>query len=337
MGVWLRGLLVLSMWFGLAVGCTPASDRPALAPSGTGGAAGLRVGLLTNGSLADSGWNALAGQALEQLGTELGATTRHQSDAPARAEEALRGFARDGCSLVFAHGNEFGDAALRVATEYPGTTFIVSSGEVEAPNVASLRFDLGEASYLAGMVAASLSRSGKAGQIGGESFPAVVQGFELFEKGARTINPSFTTQTTYLGNWHDANAAKEMAWTMIRGGADVIFQNADAAGLGVFQAAEEAGEREVYVVGSNADQNHIKPDLTPASAVLDVPAAFLRVAREVQQETFRGGTYLEDMRSGSVYLKINERFEDRLPADLRAKLAQVEQEIREGRLELIEK
>ncbi len=313
---------------------TPAANTPAPAPAGASSGS-LKVGLITNGSLTDSGWNSLAGKGLEQIEKELGASTGHQSADKAQAEEALRGFARDGFTLIFAHGNEFGDSAVRVAQEFPDVKFVVSSGEVEASNVASLVFDLGEASYLAGMAAAGLSKSGKAGQIGGEAFPPVEQAFALFEKGAKAVNPKFTATTAYVGNWQDANTAKEKALAMIRGGADILFQNADAAGEGVFQAAEES--KTVYVIGSNANQNDLKPEVIAASAVLDVPKTFMTVAKDVQGGTFKGGIYREDLKSGNVYLALNPAFESKIPEDVRKKIDQARQEILDGTLKLVEK
>lgn len=329
-----RSFLFLPLLATIA-GCSPATEggNDSTTSSSTSGSEALKVGLLTNGGVADSGWNALANEGLEQIKRELGAETSLQSSNEAQAEEALRGFARDGVRLVFAHGHEFGDAARRVAEEYPNSIFVVSSGEVEGENVASLQFDIGEAAYLAGMVAAGLSKTGKGGQIGGASIPPLKQSFALFEKGGQAINPKFTAAATYLGSWHDANAGKEKALAMIRSGADVLFQNADAAGMGVFQAAEE-GEG-VLVIGSNANQNDLKPDLIPASAVLDVPKTFMGIATQVKEGTFKGGIFKNDLRSGNVYLAINPKFEERIPADVRARIDEAEKAIKEGRLKLV--
>lgn len=317
---------------GCSLGVQPAGP-PAGPPGPAGPGGAFRVGLLTNGPLTDSGWNALAGQALERIRESLGAEIAHQSQGPAQAEETLRGFARDGFRLVFAHGAEFGDPARRVAEEYRDTVFVVSSGEVQGPNLASLRFDLGEAAYLAGMAAAALSRTGRAGQIGGESYPPVRQAFELFEKGARAVNPKFTTTISYLHSWHDAAAGKETALAMIRSGADILFQNADAAGEGVFQAAKE--HPGVLCIGSNANQNDLHPDIIAASAVLDIPAAFMKVARDVREGRFRGGVYRENLAGGHVYLALNPRFRDRIPEAVRRKIEQAERDIRSGRLRLV--
>ncbi len=332
-----RALLASPLLLALA-GCTgsdapTANGNPAPATGGTG--SGFKVGLMLTGPVSDSGWNQLAGQGLDQMRADLGAEVSQQVASTAQAEETLRGMARDGCTLIFAHGSEYGDACAAIAKEYPKTTFVVSSGEVEGENLASLRFDLGEAAYLAGMAAASLSKSGKAGQIGGQDFPPVKQAFELFEKGGQAINPRFTAPITYLNSWTDANTGKEKALAFIKDGADVLFQNADAAGLGVFQAAEES--KGVLVVGSNANQNDIKPEITIASAVLDVPKTFLSVARDVKDGKFQGGVYREDLKSENVYLAINSKFEGRIPADVKKKIEQAKADILSGKLKLVTK
>ncbi|HTE21361.1 MAG TPA: BMP family protein [Armatimonadota bacterium] len=330
-----RSLLTAPLALALA-GCGRPPSPSGTSPTPGGSAAGpFKVGLITTGGLTDGGWNALAGQALERMKTELGADVSHQAAGAAVAEETLRSFGRDGYRLVFAHGTEFKDAARLAAEEHAETVFVVSSGDVKAANLASLRFDLGEASYLAGMAAAALSKTGKAGQIGGQPFPPVEQAFALFTRGGKAIREDFTAPITYVGNWEDANAAKEKALAMIRGGADVIFQNADAAGEGVFVAAEGAKERRVLVIGSNANQNALKPEIIAASAVLDVPKTFLSVARDVKAGTFTGDVFRQDLKSGNVYLAVNPAFESQIPPDVRRKMEQAEADIKAGRLKLV--
>jgi basic membrane lipoprotein Med (substrate-binding protein (PBP1-ABC) superfamily) len=98
------------------------------------------------------------------------------------------------------------------------------------------------------------------------------------------MNPDVEVLIAYIGSWDDASAGKEQALAQIARGADVIFQNADAAGLGVFQAARESGK--AYVFGSNSNQNAVAPEVTVGSVVVDVPHAFLFVARQIVDGTF---------------------------------------------------
>src|SRR5687767_15536768 len=100
-----------------------------------------------------------------------------------------------------------------------------------------------------------------------------------------SVNPRIAVVVSYVGNWDDLSAGKEQALAQIGRRTDVIFQNADAAGLGVFQAAKEAGS--AYVIGANADQNAVAPEVTLGSVVIDLRHAFLLVAREVRSGQFQ--------------------------------------------------
>jgi basic membrane lipoprotein Med (substrate-binding protein (PBP1-ABC) superfamily) len=177
-----------------------------------------------------------------------------------------------------------------------------------------MTFAFEEASYLAGMVAGAMTRSNIIGVIGGTELPPVKASFAAFSAGARSANPRVKVLTSFIGNWDDVGAGKEQALAQIGQGADVLFQNADAAGLGVFQAARE---RQAWVFGSNANQNGVAPDVTLGSVVIDLPRAFLLVAREVQSGTFKPRVVDMGMKSGVVQLVMNPALEARVPAATR--------------------
>lgn len=246
---------------------------------------GFRVALLTPGPISDLSWNHSAFVGLERIRDSLGAEIRHvQTKTPAEFEENFRQFGAAGFSLVFGHGFEFQDAAQRVGPEFPDAIYVTTGGMGTGANIAAMSFAFEEPSYLAGMAAAAVSRSGVIGAIGGTELPPVKSSFDAFAAGARAVRPDIAVLVAYLGNWEDAGAGKEQALAMIARRADVIFQNADAAGLGVFQAARERAG--IWIVGSNADQNGIAPSVTIGSVVIDVPHAFLLVAREVRDSAF---------------------------------------------------
>ncbi len=246
----------------------------------------FRVALLTPGSISDQSWNGGAYAGLERIRDSLGAQISHiQTRTPAEFEENFRQYGAQGYDLVFGHGFEFQDAAVRVAPDYPKTLYVTTSGNQVRANVAGITFNFEEASYLAGLVAGSMSKSGVVGAIGGTELPPVRASFQAFERGALAANPEIRVLTSYIGNWDDVTAGKEQALAQISRRADVIFQNADAAGLGIFQAARENGK--VYVIGSNANQNGIAPEVTLGSVVIELPHAFLLVAREVKEGHFK--------------------------------------------------
>src|SRR5207247_8584543 len=103
-------------------------------------------------------------------------------------------------------------------------------------NIAGLFFGFAEPSYLARMIGGSLTRTNTVGLIGGVELPPVRESFRAFAAGVHAVKPDARIVTSYIGNWDDVSAGKEQALAQLARGVDVIFQNADAAGLGIFQA-----------------------------------------------------------------------------------------------------
>ena len=108
--------------------------------------------------------------------------------------------------------------------------------------------------------------------------------FLAFRVGAKSINPKFEVKEIYTGNFDDAGAAKLATLSLINAGCDFIFHQANEAGRGVFQACSE---RKVRCFGSNKNQNDLAPDVILASAVLDMPPAFVYMARRSARERSR--------------------------------------------------
>jgi basic membrane protein A and related proteins len=306
--------------------CGGAAERPRPSDS-----TAFRVALLTPGPISDQAWNAGAYRGLLRIRDSLGARVSHiETKTPADFEENFREYGAQGYNLVFGHGFEFQDAASRVGPEYPKTVYITSSGNRLGKNVAPMVFGFEDASYLAGVVAGSLTKSGVIGVIGGAEIPPVKSSFLAFEAGARSVRPSVKVLTSYIGNWDDASAGKEQALAQIRRGADIIFQNADAAGLGIFQAARES--KGVYAFGANSNQNGVAPDVIIGSVVIDLPRAFLTVAREVKSGRFRPRVIYLGSKSEVVTLVLNPARQHLISPALRARLDSTRRLIDEGRL-----
>jgi basic membrane protein A len=251
-----------------------------------------------------------------------------QTKTPAEFEENFRQYGAQGYDLVFGHGFEFQDAAMRVGPEFPETKYVVTSGAPTGANVAGMNFSFEEASYLAGMLAGAMTKSNTIGVIGGTELPPVRASFIAFEAGARRTNPNVRVLTSFIGNWDDASAGKEQALAQISRGADVLFQNADAAGLGVFQAARQA--KGVVVFGSNANQNGIAPEVTVGSVVIDLPHAFLEVAREVKEGRFQPRVIDMGGKRQVVKLVLNPQFPGTIPPAARAAVDSMTPLVEEG-------
>jgi basic membrane lipoprotein Med (substrate-binding protein (PBP1-ABC) superfamily) len=301
----------------LACGTSDGAPHDAGKPADSG-VARFRVALLTPGPISDQSWNGGAYQGLMRIRDSLGATVSHiQTKTPAEFEEQFRQYGSQGYDLVFGHGFEFQDAAKRVGPDFPKTIFITTSSSTSGANVAGIEFAFADASYLAGLVAGSLTKTNVLGVIGGTELPPVKTSFEAFTRGAIAANPRVKVLTSYIGNWDDVSAGKEQALAQIGRNADVIFQNADAAGLGVFQAARET--KKALVVGSNSNQNSVAPEVTIGSVVINLPHAFLTVAREVKEKRFTPRVIKLGSESDVITLVLNPALQSRIPpATMRA-------------------
>jgi len=291
----------------------------------------FRVALLTPGPVSDQSWNSGAYRGLLEIRDSLGAQISNiETKTPAEFDENFRQYGSQGYDLVFGHGFEFQDAARRVAPEFPHTVFVTTSGSTAGPNLAGLTFGFDDASYLAGVLAGSVTRTNTIGVIGGTELPPVVASFRAFERGARETNPKIRIVSSYVGNLDDVSAGKEQAIAQYSRGVDVIFQNADAAGLGVFQAARE--RRSVFVIGSNSDQNAVAPEITLGSVVIDLPLAFLAVAREVKAGTFKPRVVELGEASRVVTLVVNPALRARIPGVALARIDALQARMLAGQL-----
>ena len=310
----------------LASACTKTADKPTT----DNDAKTFRVALLTPGPITDKSWNGGAYDGLLALRDSLGAKVSHiQTKTPAEFEENFRQYGAQGYDLVVGHGFEFQDAAARVAPAYPKTNYVVTSGRVTAPNLAGVSFQFEEASYQAGIVAGAMTKTNTLGLIAGTELPPVKASFAAFERGAKSVNPKVQVLTSYIGNWDDVSAGKEQALAQIARGADILFQNADAAGLGVFQAARD---KKVLAFGTNADQNSVAPEVIVGSVVIDLRKAFMLIGREVQSGTFKGRVINLGVKEDVVRLVLSPdpTMKARIPASARAAVDSVGNLLRAG-------
>jgi basic membrane lipoprotein Med (substrate-binding protein (PBP1-ABC) superfamily) len=177
-----------------------------------------------------------------------------------------------------------------------------------------------------------MTRSNVIGAIGGMNLPVIKSTFEAYEAGAKAVNPKVQVKESYVGNFEDQNAAKEASKTMIAQGADFIFQNADQAGKGVFAAAQEAGN--VMVFGSNRNQNAAFPSVCLASAVIEMPRAFVDLTKSVQQKTFKAAFIELNMPNGTISVQWNDALKSRVPDALMHKILAAQRQIMSGALKI---
>jgi basic membrane lipoprotein Med (substrate-binding protein (PBP1-ABC) superfamily) len=324
-----RRLLLLSGCIIFAISST--SCRSKGEPPSTAGPTPFRVALLTPGAVSDAGWNAAAYEGLQSIKRRTGAEVATvQTSSPADFDDAFRDFASRHFNLIFAHGFEYTDAALKAGHDFPATTFVVTSGSASAANVASMSFKIEEAAYVEGVLASAMTHHGVAGAIGGIELPAIKLTFEGFRRGFISGQSKGRVLVSFIGNFDDVGAAKEAAQAQISQGADFLFHDADAAGLGVFEAARQA---HIYAFGANRNQNSVASDVVIASAVTSIPDAMLKIARAVKDGSFHPGMIEFGMHDGMVHVMLNPQLAAKIPPAALQRMQQAEAQIMDGTLQ----
>lgn len=307
------GVMMLSM---AACGSTAGTASSGASSSGASSSAGssaatssaakdyssIKVALLLPGSANDKGWNQEAYEGLEEI-KALGCQTAYsESVAPSDYEAVFRGYADQGYNIVFGHGVEFGDAATAVAPDYPNTMFcITSSNIVVAPNVCSLQNLNDQQGFIAGVVAALASKSGKVGAIGGMEISSIQSYIMGFEQGVKYVDNGTVALTAYTGDFDDATKMKEQANAFIEQGADVIAQDADQAGLGLFEAVKDAPAG-VYAIGSVKDQYEECPGRVLTSALNAISDAMAVAVKQYADGNLTAQCYRYGIKEGVIGL-----------------------------------
>jgi basic membrane protein A len=273
----------------------------------------LKIALICSGSITDGGWNQLAAESVRSLKTSMGAMVSVvQKITPDQAGDELRSFASDGYDLVISHGYDLLTATAEAATLPGKAHFAVSGADVAKPGMVSIDYDVSQASYQAGMLAAMLTHSRKLGFIGGEKITSVVVSYQGFLAGAHSVEARTTVAETYAG-WDEPEKAKAQAEALFQQGVDATFQCVDAGSIGVFEAVKEhdaalgAGAPVAWVFGCCADQN-ANPQCgrwTAGSVVIRLDRSFSKLARSVQDGSWKAGLIHENLASCTCVLTCN--------------------------------
>ena len=315
----------------VAVGCS-GSDKSPESTTGITGASNqkqLKVALLTPEPVTDAGWNALAYEGLLAIKAELGAEVNNQEATDSGIRDAMRTYAQENYDLIIGHGYEYNQVEAEVAKDFPKTTFVSSSGGLSGANYGAFRFYLEQGFYLAGMMAASMSKTGVVATVGLD-VPSIVSTFKGFEAGAKAVNPNIKIVRKMVplpGN--DPAAYKQATLAALAEKADFVIHQANKGYQAVFDACKEKG---AYAFGSNADQNANTSGIVIGSAVIVSKPAFLELAKEVQADTYKGSVKLYGMDKGAIDFVVNPALKNKVPADVLAKIEAAKKDIASGKL-----
>ncbi|MBV8469621.1 MAG: BMP family ABC transporter substrate-binding protein [Burkholderiaceae bacterium] len=188
--------------------------------------------------------------------------------------QAIRRMAERGASPIISVGFAQASALAQVAKDFPKTHFVIIDDKVNLPNVESLTFKEHEGSFLVGALAALTSKTGKVGFIGGMDIP-LIRKFQCgYEQGAKYANAKVQVSENMTGTtssaWADPTRGSELAKAQFAKGVDVVFAAAGGTGVGVYQAAKDAGK---FAIGVDSNQNHVQPGTMLSSMVKRVDVA----------------------------------------------------------------
>jgi basic membrane protein A and related proteins len=189
-------------------------------------------------------------------------------------EQAMQRMAARGADPIVGVGFSQGSTVEKTAKSFPKLRFAIIDYVVDLPNVQSIVFKEHEGSFLVGMMAALASQTGKVGFVGGMDIP-LIRRFQCgYEQGARYANPKVEVSAAMTGTtpsaWNDPARGGELAKAQFARGVDVVFAAAGGTGVGVYQAAKDAGK---LAIGVDSNQNHLHPGTMLTSMVKRVDVA----------------------------------------------------------------
>ena len=250
---------------------------------------------------------------------------------PTQREQAMRRMAERGANPIVGVGFSQGSPMEKVAKEFPKLNFTIIDFVVELPNVESVVFREHEGSFLVGMMAAMASKSGKVGFVGGMDVP-LIRKFQCgYEQGAKYANPKVEVQANMTGTtpsaWNDPARGGELAKAQFSKGADVVFAAAGGTGIGVYQAAKDAGK---LAIGVDSNQNHLQPGTMLTSMVKRVDVAVAAASRSTNRHDLARP---ERRRRRLRHRQDNEKL---VSAEMKAKVDAAKADIISGKIKVVD-
>ncbi|MFJ2739195.1 BMP family protein [Streptomyces sp. NPDC087440] len=329
----------------LAFTATACGESSTGSSTGSGEGGGkLKIGMAYDvGGRGDNSFNDSAARGLDKAKKDLGAETKELTaktgETPADREQRLASLAEGGFNPVVAVGYAYQDALVKVAKKHPKVTFGLVDSVADAKNINSIVFTEEQGSYLAGVAAATKSKDGKIGFIGGVDIPLIKKFAAGFQQGVKDTKPSASVAIQYLSSGSDMSGfgspdkGKAAAKGMLDKGTDVIFAAAGGSGAGAIEAV--AGVKGSWAIGVDSDQAQ-DPSLSKykdsilTSVVKNVDAGVFELAKSVKDGKPKTGTSTFSLAENGVTLTTTG---DHLK-DIQGKLDEAKKKIVDGTIKV---
>ena len=277
----------------------------------------------------DKSFNEAAYNGAEAWKKETGGSfTDLELQNDAQREQALRRFASQGANPIVMAGFSWGTALATVAAEFPDTHFVVIDAVVDAPNVQSIIFDEHTGSFLVGAIAALKSQTGTVGFVGGMDVPIIHKFYCGYQQGAKAAKPDVKVIENYTGTtpaaWNDPVTAGELTKAQFDAGADVVFAAAGGSGLGVLQAAADAGK---FSIGVDSNQNYLHPGSVLTSMLKRVDVA---VQSSLTDANFKPGLTVLGLKENGVGYALDDNNTALITDDIKTAVDKFSADIQSG-------
>jgi basic membrane protein A len=324
---------------------------------GAGGAGGkLKVGLVTDvGGVNDKSFNQSAWAGAQKGASEFGYDVNYiESKQPTDYEKNIDQFATENYNVIITVGFLMGDATAAKAVQYPKIKFAIIDNayfptkgakpcddtkkdcyvDGGLTNVTSLMFQEDQVGYLAGVLAAGMSKSGVVCTVSGMEIPPVVRFVVGFQNGAKWAKPDIKTPlNVYIPSFTDPAKGKETGQSMIGQGCDVVFGVGGNTGNGGLLAAKEKG---LMAIGVDVDQYNTYPEVKDAlisSAAKNVDAAVYNYLKSVKDGSVKAGIATANLSNGGIGLAPYHDWDSKVPQAVKDKVKQAADGLKGGTLQ----
>jgi len=274
---------------------------------GGGAPTGPKIGVVTDiGQLEDKSFNEYSWKGVQDGARAVGAPAPRPivTKDIADYKQNIQSFLDQKFDVIVTIGFLIGSDTLKAAKANPNVQFFGVDqfvADPAPPNYQGLLFNEAQAGYLAGIVAGTITQTGKIGTVGGRSdVPPVVSYIKGYQNGAKAVKPGIQVFINYTEDFNAPDKGEASARTMLRQGADVIFQVAGLTGAGALRAACSAGK---WGIGVDVDQYQSLPDaqkciVTSAEKHLQVAAR--EAIKRFKDKGKQGGNFLNDAKNAGV-------------------------------------
>ncbi|HEX6498316.1 MAG TPA: BMP family ABC transporter substrate-binding protein [Micromonosporaceae bacterium] len=270
------------------------------------------------------------------------------SKAEADYQPNLTQFAQQKCDLVIAVGGLMGDATKAVAQANPNTQFAIIDSKIDLPNVYSMQFDTAQAAFLAGYLAAGMSKSGKVATYGGLKIPPVTIFMDGFADGVAYYNKAKgknvavlgwnkdTQNGTFAESFVDQGKGKAISDTFVAQGADVIMPVAGGTGLGTASAAQASNGRfsVIWVDQDGCASAQQYCSVFMSTVVKNISETVKEAVLKADTQKLGGGGSIGTLQNNGVQLAPYHDFDSKVPADLKSEIDQIKQDIIAGKIKV---